>query len=51
MNIVDEGTYFSDNEHTEVVVVQPAVSVDRCSDSLSESSHMRTDDSESDTPL
>lgn len=51
VNTVDEGTYLSDNEHAEVVIVQPAVSVDRCSDSLSESSHMRTDDSESDTSL
>jgi hypothetical protein len=51
VNTVDEGTYLNDNEHEEVVIVEPTVSDDRCSDSLSKSSDMRTDDSEGDTPL
>lgn len=44
MNTVDEGTYLSENEQAEVVIVELTVSDDRCSDSLSKSSHTRTDD-------
>jgi hypothetical protein len=40
VNIVDEGANLSDNEYAEVVILEPTVSDDRCSDSLSESSHM-----------
>jgi hypothetical protein len=50
VNPVDEGTYLSDNEHAEVMIVEPTVSDDMCPDSLSKNSHMRTDDS-GDTPL
>jgi hypothetical protein len=43
MNTVHDGTYLSDNEHAEAVTVVPTN--ERCSNSLSKNSHMRTDDS------